>query len=196
MTTPYPEGGGPPAAAPFSGKESGTPAGSRAPAATSSAGTPPGHATIALEPPRQDDVQALLAQADAYLHALYPPESNHILEVDALEQPGIDFFVARRAGIALGCCALVPALDGSAEIKRMFVVPEARGMRLGRRLLERLEDQARARGIPLLRLETGIHQPEALGLYRASGYRDIPPFGDYLPDPLSVFMEKVLDARR
>ncbi|HTJ99386.1 MAG TPA: GNAT family N-acetyltransferase [Bordetella sp.] len=150
------------------------------------------HATIALESPRQGDVLALLAQADAYLHGLYPPESNHILDVGALEQAGIDFFVARRAGAALGCCALVPAFDGSAEIKRMFVAPEARGIKLGRRLLERLEDQARERGIATLRLETGIYQPEALGLYRTSGYQDIPPFGDYLLDPLSVFMEKTL----
>jgi putative acetyltransferase len=150
--------------------------------------------TIEPEPPRQDDVLALLAQADAYLHALYPPESNHILDVCALEQAGIDFFVARRHGAALGCCALVPAPDGSAEIKRMFVAPRARGIKLGRRLLERLEDQARARGIATLRLETGIYQPEALGLYRACGYRDIDPFGSYLPDPLSIFMEKTLGA--
>lgn len=150
--------------------------------------------TIEPERPRQDDVLDLLAQADAYLHALYPPESNHILDVCALERAGIDFFVARRHGAALGCCALVPATDGSAEIKRMFVAPQARGIKLGRRLLERLEDRARSRGIATLRLETGIYQPEALGLYRACGYRDIDPFGDYLPDPLSVFMEKTLDA--
>ncbi len=58
-------------------------------------------AAIALESPRQHDVLALLAQADAYLHGLYPPESNHILDPDALEQPSIDFFVARRDGAAL-----------------------------------------------------------------------------------------------
>jgi putative acetyltransferase len=148
---------------------------------------------IALEPPGQPDVVALLAQADAYLHALYPPESNHILDIHALERPGIDFFVARGGGAVLGCCALVPAADGSAEIKRMFVAPAARGRRLGRQLLERLEKQALRRGIATLRLETGIYQPEALGLYRRSGYRDIPPFGDYAADPLSVFMEKTLD---
>lgn len=148
---------------------------------------------IALESPRQHDVLALLAQADTYLQGLYPPESNHIMDVGALEQPGIDFFVARHDGAALGCCALVPALDGTAEIKRMFVAPHARGIKLGRRLLECLEDQARRRGIDTLRLETGIHQPEALSLYRTSGYRDIAPFGDYLPDPLSVFMEKTLE---
>jgi putative acetyltransferase len=152
----------------------------------------PMDAAIMLEPPGQPDVIALLAEADAYLHALYPAESNHILGIAALERPGIDFFVARRGGTALGCCALVPAADGSAEIKRMFVAPKARGRRLGRRLLERLENQALLRGIATLRLETGIHQAEALRLYRGSGYRDIPPFGDYGPDRLSVFMEKTL----
>ncbi|ANN80532.1 GCN5 family acetyltransferase [Bordetella flabilis] len=147
---------------------------------------------MALEAPGQPDVIALLAEADAYLHALYPAESNHILDIHALERPGIDFFVARRGGAVLGCCALVPAADGSAEIKRMFVAPSARGRRLGRQLLERLESRALRRGIATLRLETGIYQPEALSLYRRSGYRDIPPFGDYGPDPLSVFMEKTL----
>jgi putative acetyltransferase len=151
-------------------------------------------AVIALEPPRQDDVLDLLAQADAYLQALYPPESNHIMDVAALEEGHVDFFVARHGSAALGCCALVPAFDGSAEIKRMFVAPQARGIKLGRRLLACLEKQARQRGIATLRLETGVRQPEALGLYRASGYRDIAPFGDYLPDPLSVFMEKKLDT--
>jgi putative acetyltransferase len=149
---------------------------------------------ITEEPPRQADIIALLDQSDAYMAALYPPESNHLLDVAALEIPGVAFFVARHEGAALGCCALVPAGDGSAEIKRMFIAPHARGIKLGRRLLENLEAQARQRGISTLRLETGIHQPEALGLYRACGYRDIPPFGDYLPDPLSVFMEKTLDS--
>ena len=53
-----------------------------------------------------------------------------------------------------------------------------------------LETELERRGIRLFRLETGIKQPEALGLYRKLGYRERPPFGGYRPDPLSVFMEK------
>ena len=78
------------------------------------------------------------------------------------------------------------------ELKRMFVSPEARGYRLGRLLLDRIEEEARREGLPCLRLETGIHQPEALGLYRAAGYVEREAFGEYRPDPLSVFMEKSL----
>jgi putative acetyltransferase len=149
--------------------------------------------TIALEPPRQEQVIALLEQSDAYLMGLYPPESNHLMDVASLESPGIAFFVARSDGNAIGCCAMVPAGDGTAEIKRMFVAAQARGLRLGRQLLEQLERHARTCGMRALRLETGIRQPEALGLYRSSGYLDIGPFGSYLPDPLSLFMEKRLD---
>jgi putative acetyltransferase len=150
-------------------------------------------AVILLEPPRQAQVMALLQQADDYLAGLYPPESNHLMDVASLEQPGIAFFVARVGGDAMGCCAMVPADDGTAEIKRMFVAPQARGQRLGRRMLHTLEQHALRSGARALRLETGIYQPEALGLYRSSGYREINPFGGYLPDPLSLFMEKRLD---
>ena len=72
----------------------------------------------------------------------------------------------------------------------MFVFPEARGLKLGRRLLERIEEEARREGLSCMRLETGIHQPEALGLYRSAGYVEREAFGEYRPDPLSVFMEK------
>jgi putative acetyltransferase len=74
----------------------------------------------------------------------------------------------------------------------MFVDPAVRGQNLGRRILVRLEQEALTLGLSRLRLETGVAQPEALGLYRSAGYREIGPFADYGPDPLSVFMEKVL----
>jgi putative acetyltransferase len=147
---------------------------------------------IAAEPADQPEVHALLAQSDAYLALLYPAESNHLVDVATLMKPNVRFFVARRDGRALGCGALVLAADGSAEIKRMFFVPEARGRDIGRRILEQLEDAARAEGATMIRLETGIHQPEAIGLYRAAGFVEIGPFGSYVADPLSLFMEKRL----
>jgi putative acetyltransferase len=104
----------------------------------------------------------------------------------------VRFFVARWERRTIGCGALVLARDGSAEIKRMFVLPQARGRGVGRRILRQLEDAARAEGVTVIRLETGIHQPEAIGLYRASGFVDIGPFGSYVADPLSRFMEKRL----
>jgi putative acetyltransferase len=147
---------------------------------------------VALESPRQTDVVALIAALDAYVSALYPVESNHLLGVDALAVPSVRFFVARRNGEALGCGALLIDADGSGELKRMYVRPQARGQRIGRALLARIEEEARGLGLAWVRLETGIEQPEALGLYRASGYAERGPFGEYVPDRLSVFMEKSL----
>jgi len=137
-------------------------------------------------------VAELIAALDAYQAALYPAESNHLLDLDTLAGPDIRFFVARRGSEALGCGALRIDADRYGEVKRMFVLPAARGLKLGRRILDRLEDEARRLHLSCLRLETGIHQPEALGLYHAAGFIDRPPFGDYQPDPLSVFMEKPL----
>ena len=146
---------------------------------------------IERESPRQPDVLALIDELDRYQSELYPVESNHLLDVEALCAEDMRFFVARIDGAAVGCGALRVCAD-YAELKRMFVSPRARGTKLGARILSRLEEQARHEGRLVLRLETGIHQPAALGLYRAAGYREREPFGDYRPDPLSVFMEKQL----
>jgi len=152
-------------------------------------------AAIRIESPRQDDVMRLLAALDAYLESLYPPESNHTLDIDTLCAPNIRFFVARRRGEAVGCGALRIDSTGYGEVKRMFVHPEARGQKLGRAILMRIEDQASREGLALMRLETGIHQVEALALYRRAGYAERGPFGEYRSDPLSHFMEKSIDLR-
>ncbi len=146
--------------------------------------------TIAPESPQQEEVARLIAELDAYLGTLYPAESNHPLDIAALAAPDIRFFVARRAGAVAGCGAMRVDPDGYGEVKRMYVHPTVRGGQIGRRLLERIEEQARIEGLTVLRLETGIHQPEALALYRKLGFRERGPFGSYGPDPLSVFMEK------
>ncbi|MBD9646813.1 GNAT family N-acetyltransferase [Ensifer sp. ENS09] len=149
---------------------------------------------IAQETPRQADVLRLLELSDAYAASLYPAESNHMVDLSSLEKPEVSFFVARRDGDIVGCCALVDAGDGTAEIKRMFVDPEARGLRVGKLLLQALEARAAQVGLSAIRLETGIYQPEAIGLYKAAGYVERPPFGEYHPDPLSLFMEKSVRA--
>jgi putative acetyltransferase len=148
--------------------------------------------TISTESPRQPDIVRLVEELDAYLTGLYPPESNHLLDIETLARPDIRFLVARLEGAAMGCVALRVDPEGWGEVKRLYVPPRARGLGLGRRLLADLEAQARRERLTLLRLETGIHQPEALGLFRATGFREIAAFGDYAPDPLSVFMEKTL----
>jgi putative acetyltransferase len=148
--------------------------------------------TIEKESPRQPGVLDLLHQSDVYAQSLYPPESNHLVDVSTLEKPSVSFFVARHEGDIVGCCALVDAGDGSAEIKRMFVDPKARGLKVGRKLLEHLESHGRETGLSAIRLETGIYQPEAIGLYKSAGYVETGPFGSYQPDPLSIFMEKTI----
>lgn len=151
-----------------------------------------GTLTIAEERPDQPAVIDLLQAGDAFAASLYPAESNHGTPLDELLSPSVTFLVARLNGAVVGTAALVEK-DGYAEVKRMFVSGKARGLKLGKALLGALEEKAAVSGMTLLRLETGINQPEALGLYRKAGYAEIGPFGAYKPDPLSVFMEKHLD---
>ncbi|PWB62548.1 MAG: GNAT family N-acetyltransferase [Bradyrhizobiaceae bacterium] len=147
---------------------------------------------IAPEPPGRPEIVALIEALDAHAMALYPAESNHLLDIGALCAPAVTFLVARRDGEAIGCGAVLNDARGWGEIKRMYVRPQARGRRIGARILDALEQVARARALAMLRLETGIHNSEALALYRRAGFRDCGPFGDYAPDPLSVFMEKTV----
>ncbi|MBR0893651.1 GNAT family N-acetyltransferase [Bradyrhizobium tropiciagri] len=148
--------------------------------------------SIGPEDPTQPEVRRLIALSDAYLAALYPPDSNHLADAATLAAPGTVFLVARRNTEVLGSVAFRIIAPGHAEMKRMFVRADARGGGLGRCLLDALEAVARSRQIERLSLETGIRQPEAIVLYRAAGYQECPPFGDYAPDPLSLFMTKRL----
>jgi putative acetyltransferase len=148
--------------------------------------------TIARENPDTSDLLALLTQSDAYSASLYPPESNHQPDLAGLSASGVRFFVARLDGGAAGCGALMLGAAGQGELKRMFVDPAVRGHGIGRALLDAIEAAARAEGVRLLQLETGIHNHAAISLYRRCGYRERGPFGAYAADPLSVFMEKLL----
>lgn len=154
--------------------------------------------TIAIERPDQPDVIALLKSSDAYHAALYPSQSNHLVDVSTLIGDNVRFLVARNSSrTAIGCGAILTAgatSDRSAELKRMWVDPAARGTGLGRKLLAALEATAAIEGATILRLETGINQPVAISLYKAAGYRERGPFGNYSADPLSIFMEKAVPS--
>ncbi len=136
-------------------------------------------------------VRQLIEELDAYMIPLYPAESNHLLDIEALRQPQMRFFAAVVDGKMLACGGCWLRLD-YAEIKRVYVNPAARGLGLAKKLMQAIEDEARVHGMAIARLETGIHQPEAVGLYRALGYEHRGPFGEYTQDPNSVFMEKQL----
>ena len=147
---------------------------------------------ITIADPAEPAVRVLIDELDAYQSVLYPPESNHLLDIETLRQPRMRFFAAfvRDEVLGIGGCWLH---DGYAEIKRVYVSPKARGLGLAKRLMDRIEAEALATGRAIARLETGIHQPEALGLYRRLGYATCGAFGDYpADDPNSVFMEKRL----
>lgn len=136
-----------------------------------------------------DEANDLLVQSSRYMAELYPADSNHLVNLDELLAPENLFIGAWIEGQIVGCIALI-AKQGYAEIKRLFVDPACRGQQVGRKLLQKIEDQAVAKGYEFLRLETGIYQPASIQLYEKAGYHRISPFGDYQPDPLSLFMEK------
>jgi len=147
--------------------------------------------SIALESPRQPGARRLLDGSTADAQRLYPPESNFLLDLSALERPEVAFYVARLGvgvgGTAVGIAALVvdsePTTDAAgerAELKRMFVDPDARGRGVGGALLTRIEADAAARGIREIVLETGDLNHAAQALYRRHGYREIAQFGQYV----------------
>jgi len=149
-----------------------------------------------IEPvaPETAAAQRLLALSDAYMTALYPAESNHLASAADLKPPKAAFFGGYIAEELVACGAIKLCHDDIpyAEIKRLFVVEQHRGKGLSRQMMQHLETCARERGYTVIRLETGIRQPAALGLYAALGYEARGPFGDYSPDPLSLFLEKRL----
>lgn len=146
--------------------------------------------------PQAADVKALVAVSDAFYEGLYPVESNHLEALDDLEKPNVLLMGCRVDGalIASGAAKLMDDDGDYAEIKRVFVLEDFRGRGLSARIMNHLESELQKRGVWLFRLETGVHQPEALGLYRKLGYHQRGPYGAYGPDPLSVFMEKQSSA--
>jgi len=145
---------------------------------------------ITAERPDTQDARALISELDAQLEQLYPSESRHGYAVEKLIAQGVAFFLIRHDGLPAGCGGVQLFGTEYGELKRMYVRPRFRGLGLAKAMLGHLADYASDRGVHVLRLETGIHQHEAIGLYERAGFRPIPPFGDYTDDPLSRFYEK------
>ncbi|MEB6377602.1 GNAT family N-acetyltransferase [Leclercia adecarboxylata] len=151
--------------------------------------------SITSESPAHPDITNLIAALDDYQSALYPAESNHLLDLAALPAHRLIMMVIRDRQLnAVGCGAIVLNGDGSGEMKRVWIDPTHRGQRLGEKLLAALEDEALSRSCHTLRLETGIKQLPAIRLYERCGYQLREAFAPYAPDPLSLFMEKMLVA--
>jgi putative acetyltransferase len=149
--------------------------------------------SIVEERPDSADAVQLISELDAYLSGLpYPQESRHAFSVDQLVREEVAFFVMRDEGKPAACGGLKLFGSEYGEIKRMYVRPVYRGMGLGKAMLNRLTEYARGRLVSVLRLETGIYQTEAIGLYKAFGFQRRLPFGEYKEDPLSVYFEKTI----
>lgn len=148
--------------------------------------------TTVIVPERPDtpDAIMLIEGLEEHLAPFYPATSRHGYSVEKLIKQGVAFFVIRQDGVPAGCGGVQFFGTEYAELKRMFVRPQFRGLGLAKLMVEYLEEYTREHGIKLLRLETGIHQIEAIGLYERMGFQNIPPFGDYVEDPLSLFFEK------
>jgi GNAT superfamily N-acetyltransferase len=147
-------------------------------------------AVITQERPDSADAIVLISELEAHLASLYPVESRHGYSVEKLIAQAVAFFVLRDNGTPAGCGGIQMFGTEYGELKRMYVRPQFRGQGFGKLLLDHLADHARARGVRLLRLETGIHQAAAISVYERTGFQRIPPFGDYVEDPLSLCYEK------
>ncbi len=139
-----------------------------------------------ISPPEAAD---LIAELDAYQEGLYPPESNHLESIDQLSDPNVKM-VGCQVNEDLVAISAVKLMANYGEIKRLYVSPEYRGMGIAKRLIKRLEVEIKNAGLGHARLETGVLQNEAIGLYEEMGYSKRGPFGRYKADPLSIFMEK------
>ena len=137
---------------------------------------------------------SLILALNTELEALYPEEGALHFRLDAGEvQEGRGaFLVAYINGQPVGCGAIRLLGGLRAEVKRMYVVPEARGKKIGNGILDALEREARRLGVKEMVLETGVRQPRAVSLYETAGFVRVPLFGEYIGKPLSVCMAKTL----
>ena len=135
---------------------------------------------VAVEDPTTADARWCIAQYFAELNSRFAAGFDPALSISAdaheLTPPAGALLLARLRGQPVGCGGLKLRPDAVAEVKRMWVAPEARGLGLGRRLLHELEQHARATGIAMLRLETNRALLEAIALYRSDGYREVAAF--------------------
>jgi ribosomal protein S18 acetylase RimI-like enzyme len=143
-------------------------------------------------------VRILLRELNDTLAAHYAQDQRHGLLLVQLFQPSVRFFIAHLDEMPVACGGIA-LCDGYAEVKRMYVRPAARGRGIAKALLTRLAAEACAAHRLVLRLETGIHQTEAIALYERFGFVRCASFGPYAAMPpnavaLSVFFELKLSA--
>lgn len=149
--------------------------------------------SIARESPLQDDIRALIAELNAALLALTPPEFCYHMTADEMAEPGTSVFVARSGGEAVACGALRRCPDATGEVKRMYTKPAWRGRNIGGRILDEIERLARDEKLTRLVLETGDRHHAAWRVYERGGFTRCGPVLGYPESGWSVFYEKRLD---
>lgn len=153
-----------------------------------------------VETPFDDPVvTGLVAELQAEYARRYGGPDDTPLGVEHFQRPAGAFFLGWLDGVAvaMGGWRLRPdvqALGGSlaAEVKRMYVVPAAQRRGHARAMLAHLEQTARAAGADVVVIETGLRQPEAIALYRSSGYEAVPAFGLYRDSPIVRYLGRRL----
>jgi putative acetyltransferase len=139
------------------------------------------------------DAVRLVEELQTHLESFYAPENRHGFSVERLVSEGVAFFVLRVNGEAVGCGGIKLFGREFGELKRMYVRPQFRGKGYGTLILNQLADYAGGEGVCVLRLETGIHQQDAIRMYERAGFRRIPAFGAYKDDGVSLCYEMRLD---
>jgi putative acetyltransferase len=147
---------------------------------------------IAVESPLQDEARTLIAELNATLLELTPPEFCFHMTAEQMADPATTVFIARDGGVAVACGALRRHGDGMGEVKRMYTRPSHRGRRIGSEIVERIEALARQEGLSRLVLETGDRHPAAWAVYERAGFKRCGPVLDYPDSAWSVFYEKSL----
>mgnify|MGYP002725668215 CR=1 FL=1 len=137
------------------------------------------------------EAKSLIDELDEYQASLYPAESNHLDSLEVLCNENVTMFGVKEQNqiIAIGA---VKMFDNYGEIKRVYVPKRHRNKGLAETIMAVLENSLLKQSVKVAKLETGIYQHEAIGLYRKLGYQDCKAFGSYQPDPLSLFMTKKL----
>ena len=138
----------------------------------------------ALELLQQMRTEALRLYSDV-IAASAPPTNEPVVS-------GSAFLLARLGPQIVGCAALRPLTSEVAEVKRMYVAQSVHRRGIARLFLTSLERIASGFGYRIVRLETGVRQPEAIALYESQGFHRIPRYGDHVADPLSLCFEKHL----
>jgi putative acetyltransferase len=148
--------------------------------------------SVAIESPLQDDVRVLVAELNAALLELTPPEFVFHMTVEQMAEPATTVFIAREDGLAVACGALKRHAGGIGEVKRMYTRPSHRGRKIGALIVERVEALARTEGLARLVLETGDRYPAAWTVYERAGFTRCGPLLDYPDSKWSVFYAKPL----